>query len=285
LPAESAPPLDEEPQGDPQEEPAHARTVFERIKQPQISTKKSAHQSSVFLAGLEIAVRVNHVDPLNNGRRNVKSNWVADGENAAVDLESVIKRKSLPHDMAIELQGPALSAKADGESLPLKARFLGVGVSKQFLSEMPHDDTPPRVEVKVEVKLTDKSIGSLAALAGASQELHQFTAELAITPVAQTLSDLLTAAVPIVSGVVAAVSVRRAVKTLKDPESPASTRTLAVLRALADITTVFLPLAGTLANVALVGAAVFSARRSAKQAAAMATTGPPVAGATGGDKP
>lgn len=250
------------------------RSWFARIAQPQVSTKKAAHTSSVFLAGVEIAVKVNHVDPLNDGRRDVKGNWVADGENLAVDLESVLLRRELPKGMRFELQGPALQAKADGESLPLRARFFGVGVTKDVSGEMPHDSTPPRAEVKIEVKLTDRSIGSLAGLAGASAELKSLFADIEGTEAARVIGDALLTAVPVISTAVALVSARRALKTLRDATAPVRTKTLAVLRAIADAVTVVLPLVGTLANLALVGAAVVIARREALHPAAP-PTGPP----------
>lgn len=248
-------------------EPPARRSFFERVRAPQISTKKAAHQTSVFLAGFEVAVKMNHVDPLTDGRRDVKSNWVADGEHASVDLESVVKRKQLPHDMQMELQGPALTARADEESmLPLKARFIGFGLSKQFSEDMPLDSTPPRVEVKVEIKLTEKSIGSLAGLAGASQDLQLYAAELARTPAAEVIGSVLTGAVPVVSTIVAGISARRAVAAVRDGALALTDKSLAVLRALADATTVFLPLIGTFANMALVGAAIGLARVRARRA-------------------
>lgn len=244
------------------------RGWWQRITQPQVSTKKAAHASSVFLAGLEVAVKVNHVDPLNDGRRDVKGNWVADGENLAVDLESVFLRRNIVGGMRFELQGPALQAKADGEALPLRARFVGVGVTKDVSGDMPHDDTPPRAEVKVEVKLTDRSIGSLAGLAGASAELKSLLTEIEGSAAAQTIGDVLLTAVPVISTGVAVVSARRALKTLRDVAAPFATKALAVARALADATTIFLPLIGTLANLALVGAAVAVAKREARNLAA-----------------
>jgi hypothetical protein len=247
------------------------RGWWQRVTHPQISTKKAAHASSVFIAGLEVAVKVNHVDPLNDGRRDVKGNWVADGENLAVDLESVLLRRNLPKGMRFELQGPALQAKADGETLPLRARFIGVGVTKDVSGDMPHDDTPPRAEVKVEVKLTDRSIGSLAGLAGATAELKTLLTDIEGTAAAQTIGEVLLMAVPVISTGVAIVSARRALKTLRDATAPLANKALAVARALADATTIFFPLIGTLANLALVGAAVAVAHHDAKRAG---TAGP-----------
>lgn len=255
------------------EEQQKRRSWFARATQPQLATKKSAHASSVFVAGVEIAVRVNHVDPLNDGRRDVKANWVADGENLAVDIESVLLRRDMPKGMRFELQGPALQAKADGETLPLRARFVGMGVTTSVAGEMPRDPTPPRAEVKIEVKLTDRSIGSLAGLAGASAEINSLLAEIEGTEAARVVGEVLLTAVPVVSTAVALVSARRALKTVRDTTAGVRIKALAVLRALADAVTVVLPLVGTLANLALVGLAVANARHEARKATP--ATGPP----------
>lgn len=248
------------------------RAWWKRITQPQVTTKKAAHASSIVVAGVEIAVRVNHVDPLNDGRRDVRFNWVADGENHGVDLESVIARKQVK-GLRMELQGPAVQARADGEALPLRARFVGVGFTTDVSGDMPHDPTPPRAELKLEVKLSDKSIASLAGLAGASAELDRVMTVVESSQAASVIGDVLLTAVPVVSGLVALVSARRAVRCVKDATAPLTTKALAVLRALADATTVVFPLVGTLANLALVGAAVVLARREAKRA--NPSTGPP----------
>ncbi|HEY1098665.1 MAG TPA: hypothetical protein VGF99_07045, partial [Myxococcota bacterium] len=222
-----------------------------RPKLASLSTKRTGFSASAVFLGAEFAVKVNHVDPLNEGRKDVKLAWVADGEHGSVDVETILLRRNLGTNSRFELQGPALTAKAADGGLPLKTRFFGVGLTGQLGDEMPHDTTPPRVEVKVEVKLTDKSVGSLAALAGCTQELTNLTAELAGSEVGKALGTALVGAIPVVSGAVAVVSAKRAYEALRDPDGSFTTRSLAVARALADATTVVLPLIGTIANIGI----------------------------------
>jgi hypothetical protein len=100
--------------------------------------------------------------------------------------------------------------------------------------------------------------------------LKTLLTEIEGSSAAQTIGEVLLAAVPVISTGVAIVSARRALKTLRDIAAPFATKALAVARAIADTTTIFLPLIGTLANLALVGAAIAVARREAMDANANA---------------
>ncbi len=243
--------------------------------------RRTAFASSALFFGAEIAVKVNHVDPLNGGRNDLKLTWTNDGSNGIVDVESVLLRRQMGSHARFELQGPALQARADDEALPLKVRFIGLAVAAQVSAPSPHDDTPPQLEMKVEVKLTDKSLGSLAALAGATAELTSLTTELAGSAAGQAIGGALLTAIPVVSGAVALLSARRAVKTLRDAEATGAEKSLSVLRALADATSVVLPVVGTLANVALVAGTVLWARfghHFRKTEGSTPPTGPPPTG-------
>lgn len=243
--------------------------------------RRSAFTTSTVFFGAEVAVRVNHVDPLNAGRTDVKLNWINDGQEG-VDLESVLLRRQLGRHGRFEVQGPALQARAHDDGLPLKVRFFGVAATAEVAAPMRHDDTPPRLEVKVEVKLTDRSVASLAALAGATAELTSLTTELAGSATGQVISDVLLTAIPVVSAGVALLSARRAVKTLREPDASVAEKSLAVLRAVADATAVAFPVVGTLLNVALVAGALAWARfgagsggTTAAPKTASPATGPP----------
>jgi len=244
------------------------------------STKRTGFSASAVLLGAEFAVKVNHVDPLNEGRKDVKFAWVSDGEHGKVDLESVLLRRTVGKKSRFEVQGPGISAQADDDSLPLKVRFAGLGLTTEMGEAMPHDTTPPRVELKVEVKLTDKSIGSLAALAGATTELTNLTAQLAGSEVGKAIGTVLVGAIPVISAGVAIVSARRAIAAVKDPEGTLTTKSLAIARALADATSVVFPVVGTLANIGLVITAVGLAFNE-QRALATSTPSLPAAPATG----
>ena len=229
-------------------------------KNATISSKRTGYVASAMFFGAEIAVKVNHVDPLNEGRKDVKFNWVADGSHGLVDVESALWRGRLGKRGRFEIQGPAIQAKAEGEQLPLKVRFTGIGLATDITTDAPGDDTPPRVELKVEVKLTDKSVASLAALAGATEELTGVIADLSASGAGEVIGNVLLTAVPLVTAGVAAFSVRRAVRVVRDPEASTTEKAFAVARAAADATAVVFPVVGTVANIALVVGAVALAK-------------------------
>lgn len=268
-------------QGCAAEQGPHVVDTFD--KPPRVATfrtKQAGFSASAVFFGAEFAVKVNHIDPLNEGRKDVKLTWANDGVAGGVDLESVLLRRNMGKRGRFELQGPGLSVKASNDGLPLKARFIGIGLATEYGAAMSNDTTPPKVEIKVEVKITDRSIASLAALAGATAELTNVTTQLAGTEAARFLGTALLGAIPVVSGAVAVISARRAVKELRSPEASTTSKVLAVGRALADATCVVLPLVGTLANIGLVmgglGLAWWQRRKAAKaDEAALANAHPP----------
>jgi hypothetical protein len=256
------------------------RSWLQRLTHPQVRTQRTGYTASTFLLGAELQVRVNYIDPLTaGGKDNVRLNWVSDGAHDMVALENTLRRIPLRDNLRLELQGPGLTARVDDEGLPLRARFGGVALATEFGAEMPHDSTPPKVEVKFEVRVTDKSIASLAALAGAAGELADVTTALAGSKAAEVIGNVLLTAIPVVSGIVAVVSARRALRTVMDKEAPKTTKLLAVARAVADAATVAFPLAGTLASMGVVAAAVGIAAFQGRRARKTATppTGPPPA--------
>lgn len=237
------------------------------------STKRAGYTASQVFCGAEFAFKVNHVDPLNEGRKDVKLAWVSDGSHGLVDLESALWRGRLGTRGQFEIQGPGIQAKADDDTLPIKIRFAGLAFAQHITSDMPGDETPPRIELKVEVKLTDKSVASLAALAGATDELTGALAALSGSATGALVADALLVAIPVISGAVAVASARRAIGVIRDDGASRGDKALAVARALADATAVVFPLAGTIANISLVLAAVGLAKMKANTLAKTAHAG------------
>ncbi len=261
---------------DPEQPGRRWQGFADKLKSAQVTSKQTATASSWLSPfGLEIAVKVNHVDPLSAGRDELKLQWIAGGDGTGADIENTIHRTRLRGGQRLDLQGPALSARPDGGTgLPLRARLVGVAWSKQIQAASPGDDSPPRAELKIEVKLTDRGVAQLAALAGATAELSSVGSAISGSGVADVVGRVLMGAVPIVGGVIALCSVRRAVKVVRDASATKGEQTLAVLRACADALLIVNPAVSAAMNIGLVlftaGKAVVQARRAkraAKQAA------------------
>ena len=59
------------------------------------STKRAGFSASQVFCGAEFAFRVNHVDPLNDGRKDVNLAWLSDGSHGLVEFESALWRARL----------------------------------------------------------------------------------------------------------------------------------------------------------------------------------------------
>lgn len=190
------------------------------------------------------------------------------------NLELVLGRKDLGAGQRLEFQGPAVNTSLTPGTMPVGARFVGVGLTSDIVDPKAHE----AVSYTLEVKATDRTALELASLVapGAVAEAAQLLTENAVGHV---VADLLAGAVPIVSGVIAVSSARWAIKQLKNPKATKATKALAVAHAVSDAVRVVFPLAGTLGNAALVlvsaTAAFVQIRKARKAAAAQPPTGPP----------
>lgn len=192
------------------------------------------------------------------------------------NLELVLGRKELGKGQRLEFQGPAVNTSLTPGTMPVGARFVGVGLTSDVVDPKAHE----AVSYTLEVKATDRTALELASLVapGAVAEAAKALGESAVGSV---VAELLAGAVPIVSGVIAVSSARWAIKQLKNPKATKATKIMAVAHAISDAVRVVFPLAGTLGNAALVlvsaGTAYFTIKRARKEAAAQQPTGPPPA--------
>jgi hypothetical protein len=208
-------------------------------------------KGSVF--GLEVGITLSQLELVRKNTHGVEVIQVVNGDGSS-NIETVLGRKSLNHNHRIELQGPALNTSVTPGELPLGARFIGVGLTSDVTSAMDHD----AVSYTAEVKLTTNSILELAATGGALGAAHVAADALqgiAGGVVGEVLADCIIGAVPILSAALAFQSARRAIHVCRDESAPKSMKLFAVAHAVSDAVRVVFPLAGTLGNVALVGAA------------------------------
>lgn len=223
------------------------------------------------LFGLEVGITLSQLELVKKNTHGVEVIQVVNGDGSS-NLETVLGRFSLNHNHRIELQGPALNSSLTPGELPLGARFIGVGLTSDVTSAMDHD----AVSYTAEVKLTTNSLLQLAAIGGpgAAAVAADALATVAGGAVAEVIGDILIGAVPILSAALALQSARRAVHVCRDEAAPTSMKVFAVAHAISDAVRVAFPLAGTLANVALVGIAAVMGWRHIRHAKHAEPVGP-----------
>ncbi|MCC7386991.1 MAG: hypothetical protein IT384_34455 [Deltaproteobacteria bacterium] len=193
-------------------------------------------------------------------------------------LELVFWRMPLIKGWRIELQGLGVYGGPAGTPVPLGARFVGIGLTKDWVDEKAHE----AVSVTAELKLTDQDVARLAGLVapGVGQATAEILAGSAESSIAALVGEALAGAVPIVSGLIALSTARWALRQVRNPKLATADKLLAVGHAIADAVRVVLPMTGVIANVALVGAAIglkwLRAHRRPREAQA---TAPPTPGA------
>ncbi len=230
----------------------------------------SEAKGSVF--GVEVGVTFSQLDLVRKNTHGME--WVqVVGQDGSSNLELLLKRWHLKHNHRIELQGPALNTSLTPGELPIGARFIGVGLTSDLTSAMDHD----AVSYTVEVKLTERSVAELAASVGAgtAASAAEAIASVAGSEVAKVVGDIVLGAVPILSALLAVSSARRAIHVLRDDSASKEMKAFAVGHAIGDAVRVVFPLAGTLINVGLVGAAALAGWVHHRYTKHAEPTGPP----------
>jgi hypothetical protein len=195
-------------------------------------------------------------------------------------VETVVWRMPIWKGWRIELQTLGVYGGPGGLPIPLHARFIGIGLTRDKVDEKSKE----ALSVTLEYKLTDGDVGRLAGLVapGVASAVAEAVKGGAESGAAAIVGELLAGAVPIVSGLIAISTARWALKTLKDPNATKTDKAFAVAPAVADAARVVFPIAGTVANVALVGASLglkwWQHRKEKREAQPAAPpTGPPEA--------
>ncbi len=222
--------------------------------------------------GISVGFTASQLDLIKKNTHGVEVIQVVNQDGSS-NLETVLGRHHLSHGQRIELQGPALNTSITPGELPLGARFIGVGITSDVTSAMDHD----AVSYTVEVKLTEKSIIELATLAapGAAAVAATALADVAGSGIADIVADVVLGAVPVLSAVMAASSIRRAWHVCHDATASKPMKAFAVAHALGDTVRIFNPIVGTLMNAGLVGVAAALGWVHMRHARHADPTGPP----------
>jgi hypothetical protein len=217
------------------------------------------------LCGLEVGVTVSELHQV-RAKEGLEVIHVVAPDGSS-NLETVLARQPLGLGQRIELQGPALNTSLTPGTLPVGARFVGVGLTSDLVDEASKE----AVSYTFEVKLTERSVAELAVLGGAgaaAKAADLLEAMGAQEGVQQVVAECFAGAVPVISALIALASARWALKLLRDPEASRLQRSFAVAHAISDALRVVFPLAGTLGNAALVfvstGVGLAEARRATR---------------------
>lgn len=224
------------------------------------------------LFGFEVGITVSQLELNKKGTKGVELIQVVNQDGSS-NVETVLGRLPLSKYHRIELQGPALNTSVTPGELPLGARFIGVGLTSDVTSAMDHD----AVSVTAEVKITERTVLELATLggAGAAAIAADALTGIAGATAANLVADCIIGAVPILSGVLAVQSTRRAIHVCRDKTASGEMKAFAVAHAISDAVRVVFPLAGTLGNAALVGIAAALGWIHHRHAEHAEPTGPP----------
>jgi hypothetical protein len=224
------------------------------------------------LFGLEVGLTISQLELVRKDTHGREIVQVVNQDGSS-NIELILGRKQLGAGQRVEFQGPALNTSLTPGELPLGARFIGVGLTSDLTSAMDHD----AVSYTVEVKLTDRSIAELASLGGpgAAKLAADALASIGGGAVGGVISDLIIGAVPVFSAYLAVQSAHRAWHVCHDKSASKEMKAFAIAHAIADAVRIVNPLAGTVANAALVGIAAFFGWRHMRYAKHAPPTGPP----------
>jgi hypothetical protein len=159
------------------------------------------------------------------------------------NLETVLVKRPIGFGQLVELQGPALNTTG---VVPSGVRFGGIGLTSDFYE-------PRRqraLSYTLEAKLTQRALFYWAPFYGA--KLGRLAERAIGVGTNSGITDAIATAVPFISAGLALQSCWKAFRIFRDGRSSTGTKLLAAGHAAADVTRVFFPLAGTLANAALI---------------------------------
>lgn len=226
---------------------------------PSILThERPVTQNSAFIGFVEVGYTLSELNQIRE-HKGLEVVHVVNPDGSS-NIEMIIRRfqPRCMHGHRFELQGPALNTALDGSSFPVGARFLGIGLT----SDAQTDHSKDALSYTLEIKLTEKSAVAFAELfaPGIAHEAGALLAAHTSSELGKTVANIFLGAVPLISGAIALVSCRRAVKVCKNKSASKEQKAFAVAHATADLVRIVLPIPGTLMNVGLV---IASSARSA----------------------
>ncbi len=225
--------------------------VVHRGKHAPHLPQKLTHERPIFdlaapLPGIELGLTVSELHAVRAGKGREVVHVV--GRDGSSNLELVLGSRDIGHGQRVELQGPALNTQTRSGTSPVGVRLVGVGVTGDLVD--PH--SAESVSYTLEAKITGQSIKRLAALVTPASLASAVAALEHDGGAAAAIAEGFAVALPVVSTVIAISTARWAMKVCRSPESSRQAKALAVAHACADTARIFFPVAGTIANAALV---------------------------------
>ncbi len=213
-------------------------------RRPRLTEERVWFEMVGSLLGIDAGVTVSEITRVKGKSGDLELIHVVSQDGSGQNYESVLKRIPLVGGQRLEIQGPAINTTA---GLPLGFRAIGFGLT----SDLFEPGQNRAVSYTAEVKLTERTLlywapfwapGAASAIDGALGAAGH-----------HTVASLVGGALPFISAALAVQSTVRAWRTFKNPKATRLDKALAAGHALADGVRVAFPLAGTLANVALIG--------------------------------
>lgn len=215
-----------------------------RGRSPRLTEERVWFEMVGSLLGVDAGVTVSEITRVKGKNGDLELIHVVNGDGTGQNYESVLKRIPLFGGQRLEIQGPAINTVG---GMPLGFRAIGLGLT----SDLFEPGQNRAVSYTAEVKLTERTLlywapfwapGAASAIDGALGAAGH-----------HTVTTLVGGALPFISAALAVQSTVRAWRTFKNPNATRLQKALAAGHAVADSVRVAFPLAGTLANVALIG--------------------------------
>jgi hypothetical protein len=223
----------------------HAVDVLTLHEQPRlggrgrVTEERPWFEMTADALGIDVGLTVSEINRV-AGQGRFEFVHVVGPDGLTQNFETVIARKEIGHGQRIELQGPAVNTLVGA---PVGFRAVGVGLTADLFEP----GQRRALSYTLEAKLTQRALLYWAP----------FWAPAVSSALAEggrhTLANLVAGAIPFVSAGLAVQSAIRAYKLFRTPRAGSSEKLLALGHVAADVVRVFMPLVGTIANVALIG--------------------------------
>lgn len=215
-----------------------------RGRSPRLTEERVWFEMVGSLLGIDAGVTVSEITRVKGKNGDLELIHVVNSEGTGQNYESVLKRIPLFGGQRLEIQGPAINMVG---GMPLGFRAIGLGLT----SDLFEPGQNRAVSYTAEVKITERTLLYWAPFwaPGAASAIDSALGAAGH----HTVANLVGGALPFVSAALAVQSTVRAWRTFKNPNATKLQKALAAGHAVADSVRVAFPLAGTLANVALIG--------------------------------
>ena len=228
---------------------------------PRLTEERVWFEAVGSMLGVDVGLTMSEITRVRGKRGDLELIHVVSQDGIGQNFESVVKRIPLFGGQRLEIQGPAINT---ARGLPIGFRAIGFGIT----SDLFEPGQNRAVSYTAEIKLTERALLYWAPFwaPGAASAIDGVLG----TAGHSTVANLVGGALPFISAGLAVQSTLRAIKTFRNPKAGKLEKALAAGHAVADAVRVAFPLAGTLANVALIGVTAgisyFKVKRARAQA-------------------